>query len=96
MPFGGKCIVASNVVAMDNLVSVPVTHPCRFLKGQSAIKSPEPDPPVRRPAQKSARKDPLVRRPTKSRDDPPVTSLQSADNAPVIPKKTLAQEWLDF
>ena len=68
---------------MDNLTSVPVTHPCRFLKGQSAIKPPEPDPPVRRPAKKSAVK------------DPPVTSLQS-DNPPVIPKKTLAQEWLDF
>ena len=83
---------------MDNLVSVPVTHPCRFLKGQSVINSP--DPPVKpgRPAKKT------------QRDDPPVTypALQSAikfpeDSTPVIPKrrptpkkKKLAQEWLEF
>ena len=87
---------------MDNLVSVPVTHPCRFLQGQrdqnKTIKSPEPDPPVRRPAKKT------------QRDDPPVThpALQSAikspeDSVPVIPKrrptpkrKKLTQEWLEF
>ena len=86
---------------MDNLVSVPVTHPCRFLKQQverdqsKTIKSP--DPPVRRPAKKT------------QRDDSPMTrpALQSAikspeDSVPVIPKrrptpkKTLAQEWLEF
>ena len=90
VPFGGKCIVVSNVVAMDNLVSVPVTHPCRFLKQQASlaqptippvrtqtINSPEPDPPVRRPAKKSAVKDPPVRRPAK-------------------PSVALAQEWLEF
>ena len=68
---------------MDNLVSVPVTHPCRFLKGQrdDPIKSPEPDPPVKpkRPAKKSALKD----------ADPPV-------RRPAKPSVALAQEWLEF
>ena len=43
---------------MDNLVSVPVTNPCTFLKGQSV------DPPVTRPALLSAIKSPDA--------DPPV------------------------
>ena len=72
---------------MDELVSVPVTHPVRFLK--RAIKPHAPDPPVRQ------RADPPVRR---KKLDPPTTSLQSEDPS-VIPKrhpKNLAQEWLDF
>ena len=31
---------------MDNLVSVPVTHPCRFLKQQASLAQPT-IPPVR-------------------------------------------------
>ena len=71
---------------MDELVSVPVTHPVRFLKGQrdKTIKPPAPDPPVR------TQKSPPIRRPAQKLD-PPTTSLQST---PV--KKNLAQEWLDF
>ena len=63
---------------MDNLVSVPVTHPCRFLKQQASLAQPtippvrtqtikSPDPPVTRPALQSAIKDadPPVKRPAK-------------------------------
>ena len=90
---------------MDNLVSVPVTNPCSFLKQQKArptipdglrqvqrddtIKSPDPPVKTRRPAKKTQRDD---------------TIKSPYVNSPVKPKRPvkpsvarkLAQEWLEF
>ena len=52
---------------MDNLVSVPVTHPCRFLKQQASLAQPT-IPPVRTQTIKSPEDStPVIpnRRPTK-------------------------------
>ena len=72
---------------MDNLVSVPVTHPCRFLKQQVQRDDKSPDPPVKpgRPALQSAIKSPDA--------DPPVKPRRPAK--PSVARK-LAQEWLEF
>ena len=76
---------------MDNLVSVPVTQPCRFLKGQRDDPIKSPDPPIKpgRPDKKTQRDDPI-----KSPDaDPPVKPRRPAK--PSVARK-LAQEWLEF
>ena len=80
---------------MDNLVSVPVTHPCSFLKQQAHRQvqrdDTSPDPPVktRRPAKKTQRDDTI-----KSPDaDPPVKPKRPTK--PSVARK-LAQEWLEF
>ena len=82
---------------MDNLVSVPVTHPCSFLKQQTlrqvqrddTIKSPDPPVKTRRPAKKTQRDDTI-----KSPDvNPPVKPKRPAN--PSVARK-LAQEWLEF
>ena len=79
---------------MDELVSVPVTHPVRFLKG--TIKAPPVSPPVRKDP--PVRSSPPVRQPVSPpiRKDPPLrrNPPKTSSHAPV--KKNLAQEWLEF
>ena len=70
---------------MDNLVSVPVTHPCRFLKGQRDDPIKSPDPPI-----KPGRPDKKTQSAIKSPDD------STPVREPAKPSVKLAQEWLEF
>ena len=68
---------------MDNLVSVPVTNPCSFLKQQDKVVRP-----------RQVQRDPLVNKTIKSAEpDPPVKPKRPAK--PSAARK-LAQEWLEF
>ena len=77
---------------MDNLVSVPVTHPSTFLKQQA--KATECTTTIPDARARQVQRDPLAIETIKSPDaDPPVKPKRAAK--PSVARK-LAQQWLAF
>ena len=84
---------------MDNLVSVPVTNPCSFLKQQASLAQDKVARPTIPDAQhrqvQRDRHDTLIKTIKSPDADPPVKTRRPAKKDTPVARK-LAQQWLEF